>query len=73
MNQGKIGKENQKYRITNITDMNDKFIMSGQDFNQYLQTIDVTCVDMCHELYGLPNIEEVISGFEKELFNMVNK
>lgn len=73
MNQGKIGKENQKYRITNITDMNDKFIMSGQDFNQYLQTIDVTCIDMMHDLYGLPNIEQVISGFEKELFGLVNK
>lgn len=67
MCQHQIGKENQRYRILNITDEYGNFIMSGQDYNQYLQTKDVSIVDLCHELYDLPNLEDIFEDVEKKL------
>ena len=67
MCQHQIGKENQRYRILNITDEFGNFIMSGQDYNQYLQTKDVSIVDLCHELYDLPNLEDIFADIEKKL------
>jgi len=68
MCQHKIGKENQRYRILNITDINGKFIMTGQDFNQFLQTQDVSIIELCNQLYGLPHINEILSDFERCIF-----
>ena len=68
MCQHKIGKENQRYRILNITDINGKFIMTGQDFNQFLQTQDVSIIELCNQLYGLPHINEIFSDFERCIF-----
>ena len=45
--------------------------MSGQEFNQYLQTKDVSIIDMCHDLYGLPNIETVLGDLEEKIVKMV--
>jgi hypothetical protein len=73
MNQGKIGKENQKYRILNIVDENDVYKMSGQEFNQYLQTKDVAIIDMCNQLYGLPNIQDILGDFEEMLMDKTTK
>ena len=67
MCQHQIGKENQRYRILNITDQYGNFIMTGQDYNQYLQTKDVSVIDLCHELYDLPNIEDILSDVENQL------
>ena len=72
MCQHKIGKENQRYRVLNITDEYGKFIMSGQTFNQYLQTQDVSIIDFCQELYGLPSIQEITADFERRLFKAVS-
>lgn len=68
MCQHKIGKENQRYRILNITDINGRFIMTGQDFNQFLQTQDVSIIELCNQLYGLPHINEILSDFERCIF-----
>lgn len=67
MCQHQIGKENQRYRITNITDSNDQFVMTGQKYNEYLQTKDVSIFNLANELYGLPNLEEVLSDIEKQV------
>ena len=67
MNQGKIGKENQKYRIVNLVDENNMYKMSGQEFNQFLQTKDVAIIDMCEQLYGLPDIQTVLGDLEELL------
>jgi len=64
MNQGKIGKENIKYRVLQVVDENNKFIMSGEDFNSSLQTSDVSIIDLCNNIYGLPNIHDVICDME---------
>ncbi len=73
MCQHKIGKENQRYRILNITDENGRYIMSGQDFNQYLQTKDVSIINLCNELYQLPTIATILSDFENTLFKAVHE
>lgn len=70
MCQHKIGKENQRYRILNVTDEFGHFIMSGQEFNQLLQTKDVSIIDLCHQLYGLPNIDEIIADIENKISNL---
>jgi hypothetical protein len=64
MNQGKIGKENIKYRVMQLVDENNRFIMSGDEFNSMLQTADVSIIDLCNNIYGLPNIHDVIKDFE---------
>ena len=69
--QHKIGKENQKFRIVSITDPNGKLKMSGQEFNQGLQTIDTSVFDMCNTLYGLPNLNQMVEVVEKQLQEMV--
>jgi hypothetical protein len=71
MCQHQIGKENQRYRILNITDEYGNFIMTGQTYNQYLQTKDVSIIDLCHELYDLPNIEDVLCDIENKLKHVV--
>lgn len=70
MCQHKIGKENQRYRILNIVDENGKFIMSGQEFNQFLQTKDVTIIDLCQQLYGLPSIDLILGDIENKIQNI---
>ena len=72
MNQGKIGKENQKYRVVNLVDENNLYKMSGQEFNQFLQTKDVAIIDMCEQLYGLPNIQTVLGDLEEMLMGEEN-
>jgi len=67
MCQHQIGRENQRYRILNITDQYGNFIMSGQDYNQYLQTKDVSIIDLCHDLYDLPNLEDIIADVENKI------
>lgn len=67
MNQGKIGKENQKYRIMQIVDVDNKYLMSGNEFNQLLQTKDVSIVDLCETLYGLPSVTEVLANLQNYL------
>lgn len=69
MCQHQMGKENQRYRIVNITDENDRLIMTGQRYNQFLQTKDVSMIDLAHELYGLPNIEDVLGDLEKRFMS----
>lgn len=69
MNQGKIGKENQKYRILQIVDENNKFIMSGFDFNSALQTSDVSIIDLCNAIYGLPCVKDILVDFENMMLN----
>ena len=64
MNQGKIGKENIKYRVLQVVDKNNIFIMSGEEFNSMLQTSDVSIIDMCSRIYGLPSVHDVIKDFE---------
>ena len=64
MNQGKIGKENIKYRVLQVVDENNKFIMSGEDFNSSLQTSDVSIIDLCDNIYRLPNIHDIICDME---------
>lgn len=70
MCQHKIGKENQRYRILNVTDEYGHFIMSGQEFNQLLQTKDVSIIDLCNQLYGLPNIDEIIADIENKIASL---
>ena len=69
MNQGKIGKENQKYRILQIVDENNKFIMSGFDFNSALQTSDVSIIDLCNTIYDLPCVKDILVDFENMMLN----
>ena len=67
MCQHQIGKENHHYRVVSITDNLNRLVMSGERFNTLLQTIDTSIFDLGKELYGLPNIEEVITNIEREL------
>lgn len=69
INQGKIGKENQKYRIINIVDENNRYLMSGQEFNEQLQTKDISIISICKTLYGLPGIGEILSDLEKRIYD----
>ena len=71
INQHQIGKENHAYRVISIVDKYGKLIMNGERFNSLLQTKDVTIVDLAHELYGLPNVEDVLSDVEEKLFDAV--
>jgi hypothetical protein len=71
INQGKIGKENQKYRIINIVDEYNRYLMSGQEFNEQLQTKDISIFSICKTLYGLPGIGEVLSDLEMLIYNRV--
>lgn len=65
MNQGKIGKENQKYRILQIVDEHNRYIMSGAEFNSALQTSDVSIVELCNRIYNLPKTVDVLKDFER--------
>ncbi|MDE7100188.1 MAG: hypothetical protein K2N99_03075, partial [Malacoplasma sp.] len=75
MLQGKIGKENNRYRVTSIVDHdnNDKFLMSGQEFNQLLQTKSVSIIDICNTLYGLPKVEDVLTNIQQTLVDKGDK
>ena len=71
INQHQIGKENHAYRVIAIVDEYGKLIMNGERFNSLLQTKDVSIVDLAHELYGLPNIEDIIADVEDKLFKAI--
>ena len=61
-----IDKSNHAYRVVSITE-NGNLLMDGERFNSLLETIDVGAIDLGHDLYGLPNIEDVISDIESKL------
>lgn len=69
INQGKIGKENQKYRIVNLVDENNRYIMSGQSFNEALQTKDVSIISLVSQIYGLPNVTKILSDLESKIYD----
>ena len=45
--------------------------MSGQEFNEQLQTKDISIFSICKTLYGLPGIGEVLSDLEKLIYNQL--
>jgi hypothetical protein len=69
MLQFRIGKNTVFTKIVCIVDENEKFIMSGREFNQFIQTKDTSIVQLCNKLYGLPTIEQVLSDLEKKIIN----
>ena len=66
-----IGKENHAYKVVSVTDERGGLIMSGERYNTLLQTLDVSIFDLCHELYGLPNVENVIPDIESKLIKTI--
>lgn len=69
MVQFRIGKETIFTRIIQLKDENNRFIMDGSRFNEMLQNIDTSIIDLCHEFYGLPNIEDVFNELETLVCN----
>ena len=69
MRQFRIGKNSAFTRITHVIDEYGKYIMSGADYNQMLQVKDVAIIHLCHELYGLPLIDDVLGMLENKLMN----
>ena len=69
MRQFRIGKNSAFTRITHVIDEYGKYIMSGADYNQMLQVKDVAIIHLCHELYGLPLIDDVLGMLESKLMN----
>lgn len=66
-----IGKENHAYKVVSVTDERGGLIMSGERYNTLLQTLDVSIFDLCHELYSLPNVENVITDIESKLIKTI--
>ena len=69
MIQFRIGKNTIFTRIVCIKDESGIFIMSGQEFNQMLQTKRSSIITLGNKLYGLPNIEDILSDLESKIMN----
>jgi len=69
MMQFRIGKNTAFTRITHVVDEYGKVLMSGKDFNQHIQTKETSIVQLCHQLYDLPLIEDVLGMLENRLMN----
>lgn len=67
MRQFRIGKNTDFTRFIGLTDKNNKYIMSGKDYNQYMQTKDTSITLLCNELYGLPKIETILGNLQQIL------